>query len=237
MGASLKTILSFCLLLAAAAPAAGADLSEASPDYGKPATAPVVWTGFYTGVQGGYGWGSTSHSFVGGPGGGAPSGDSHPSGWLGGAHAGYNFQMGRMVAGLEGDIEGADLSGSFVNTSGITSTGSARMSWDASLRARFGTEFGRSLPYLTGGVAFAGYKYGGGPAPPPPCCAYSATQTGWTAGAGWDYAINRYLIWRIEYRYTDYGKANGGLPPIFPGTKMPTDSTTSVVRVGLSYKY
>jgi outer membrane immunogenic protein len=228
-----KILFSFCLLLAAAAPAAAADLSEASPGYGKPAPAAIVWTGFYTGVQGGYGWGSTSHSFDNG----APSGNSRPSGWLGGVHAGYNFQMGRMVTGLEGDIEGAGLSGSFVNTSGFTSTGSARMSWDASLRARFGAAFGPSLPYLTGGVAFAGYKFAGGPTFLPLCCSYSATLTGWTAGGGWDYAINRYLIWRIEYRYTDYGKASGGLPPSFPGTKMPTNSTTSVVRVGLSYKY
>jgi outer membrane immunogenic protein len=44
---------------------------------------------------------------------GAPSGNSHPSGGLGGAYAGYNFQAGRFVTGLEGDIEGANLSGSY----------------------------------------------------------------------------------------------------------------------------
>lgn len=230
----MKALLPLCILCATAAPVAAADLSEASTGYVSPAAAPIVWSGFYTGVEGGYGWGSTSHSFDNG----APSGNSHPSGGLGGVYAGYNLQMGRWVTGIEGDIEGADLSGSFSNPSGITSTGSARMDWDASLRARFGAAFGSSLPYLTGGVAFAGYKFGGGPLPPLACCgAYSSTLTGWTVGAGWDYAFTRHLIGRIEYRYTDYGKAHGALNPLYPGVMMPTDNTTSVVRVGLSYKY
>jgi outer membrane immunogenic protein len=232
----MKALLSFCILCATAAPAAAADLSEASPSYVSPAAAPIVWTGFYTGVAGGYGWGSTSHSFDNG----APSGNSHPSGGLGGAYAGHNFQAGRFVTGLEGDIEGANLSGSFSNPSDGTSTGSARMDWDASLRARFGAAFGPSLPYLTGGVAFAGYKFTGGPLPAPglPCCgSFSSTLTGWTVGAGWDYAFTRHLIGRIEYRYTDFGKAHGALNPLYPGATMTTGNTTSVVRVGLSYKY
>src|SRR5215470_16504047 len=100
------------------APAAAADLPQPSPSYVSPAAAPIVWTGFYTGVEGGYGWGSTAHSFDNG----APSGNSHPSGGLGGAYAGYDLQLGRLVTGLEGDIEGADLSGSFSNLSDDTSS-------------------------------------------------------------------------------------------------------------------
>jgi outer membrane immunogenic protein len=231
----MKLALSLSILLATAVPVAAADLSEASPDYGKPTAAPTLWSGPYVGIDGGYGWGSTSHSFDNG----APSGNSHPAGALGGAFAGYNYQTGHFVAGLEADIEAADLSGSFSNASGITSQGSARLDWDASLRARFGEAFGPSLPYLTGGVAFGGYKFTGGPLPiAGPCCGgYSETLTGWTVGAGWDYAFTRHLVWRIEYRYTDYGKASGGLPPPFPGVTMPTKNTTNVVRVGLSYRY
>jgi len=231
----MKAAFSFCLLLAITGPAAAADLSEASPDYGRPAAAAPLWSGPYAGVQGGYGWGSTSHSFDNG----APSGESHPQGGLGGAHAGYNFQKGSLVAGLEADIEAADLSGTFSNPSGITSQGWARLNWDASVRARFGAAFGPSLPYLTGGVAFGGYKFSGGPLPVVgPCCGgYSSTLTGWTVGAGWDYAFTHHLVGRIEYRYTDYGKAHGGLPPPFPGVTMTTANTTNVVRVGLSYKY
>ena len=60
----MKLALSLSLLLATLAPAAAADLSEASPDYGKPAVAPLQWSGPYVGIGGGYGWGSTSHSFT-----------------------------------------------------------------------------------------------------------------------------------------------------------------------------
>ena len=91
---------------------------------------------------------------------------------------------------------------------------------------------------MTGGVAFAGYKFGGGPAfiPPPPCCGYSSTLTGWTAGAGMEHAFGQHFSARIEYRYTDYGGATGSLPPFFPGVTMPTSSATQVIRVGLSYR-
>jgi outer membrane immunogenic protein len=232
----MKLALSLALLLATAAPAAAADLSEASPDYGKPAVAPLLWSGPYLGVDGGYGWGSTSYSFSIS----APSGNSDPKGGLGGVFAGYSYQTGRFVAGLEADIEAADLNGSFSNTSGLTSTGSSRLDWDASIRARFGAAVGPALPYLTGGVAFAGYNFTGGPLPSSggACCgAFSSTLTGWTVGAGWDYAFTRHLVGRIEYRYTDYGKAHGELLPAQPGIFMTTSNTTSVVRVGMSYKY
>jgi D-alanyl-D-alanine carboxypeptidase len=148
-----------CTPCATATPAASADLSKTSPSYVSPAAAPIVWTGFYTGVEDGYDWGSTPYSFDNG----VSSGNSQPSGGLGGAYAGYDFETGRFVTGLEGDSAG--LSGSFSNPSDDTSTGSARMDWDASLRARFDAAFGPSLPYLTGGVAFAGYKFTGGPLP------------------------------------------------------------------------
>jgi outer membrane immunogenic protein len=231
----MKLALTLSLLLATAAPAAAADLSEASPDYGKPAAAPLLWSGPYLGIDGGYGWGSTSHSFS-IP---APSGNSNPNGGIGGVYAGYNFQMGHVVTGLEADIEAADLNGSYSNATFPTSTGSSRLDWDASLRGRLGAAFGPSLPYLTGGVAFAGYNFTGGPLPSlAPCCGnFSSTLTGWTVGAGWDYAFTRHLVGRIEYRYTDYGKAHGELLPAQPGIFMATSNTTSVVRVGLSYKY
>jgi outer membrane immunogenic protein len=232
----MRALLRFSIVCAMVAPAAAADLPAAAPSHVSPTAAPIAWTGFYTGVDGGDGWGSTLHSFSNR----APSGSSHPRGGLGGAYAGYNFQIGRFVTGLEGDIEGADLSGSFSNHSADTSTGSARMNWDGSLRARVGAALGPSLPYLTGGVAFAGYKFTGGPVPSPgfACCgSFSSTLTGWTVGVGLDYAFTRHLVGRIEYRYSDYGKAHGALNPLYPGVTMTTDNTTSVVRVGLSYKY
>jgi outer membrane immunogenic protein len=236
----MKPLISLSILIATAIPAAAADMSEASPDSGRSTTAPLLWSGPYFGIDGGYGWGSTSHSFSAAPSGlTPPTGTSEPKGALGGVYGGYNFQNGRFVSGIEADVDAAGLRGAYSNPSGITSTGSSRLEWDASLRARFGATFGPSLPYVTGGVAFGGYEFSGGPLPAGgPCCGgYSATLTGWTVGGGWDYAFTPHLVGRIEYRYTDYGTVSRGIPPPFPSVNMTTNNTASVVRVGLSYKY
>src|SRR5579871_1145767 len=99
----MNRLLPLCILCATAVPAGAADLFEPSLSHVTAAAAPVVWARFYTGVEGGYDWGLTTHSFSNG----APSGNSHPSGGFGGAYAGYNFQVGRFITGLEGDIKGA----------------------------------------------------------------------------------------------------------------------------------
>jgi outer membrane immunogenic protein len=225
----------FAAALAFSTVAFAADLPAAAPVY-APAVTPFTWSGIYFGAQGGYGWGSTSQTFEGGV---APSGNSNPQGWLGGGYLGFNWQINNIVLGLEGDFEAADLNGSFRNTSGVTSAGSADMNWDASIRGRLGMAFDRSLLYATGGVAFAEYDLKGGPdfGSPIPCCGFTDTLTGWTVGAGFEQAWTKHLTTRIEYRYTDYGKSSGGLPPTFPGVKMSTKNTTNVVRVGVGYKF
>ena len=214
-------------------PATAADVP--GPIYKGPATvAPIFnWTGFYVGLQLGYGWGSSRHTFSNG----APPGNSDPNGILGGAHIGANWQTGSVVFGVEADIEAADLTGSYTNLAGITSSGSANLRWDASLRGRLGFAFDRSLLYVTGGWAFGNYRLGGGPAPAPPCCGYSADVNGWTAGLGWEYMFGPNFTGRVEYRHTDYGTVTGALVPFFPGVLMSVRNTTDVVRTALSYKF
>ena len=76
-----------------------------------PATA-QSWAGFYLGIHGGYGWGENSfRSYL-------VETDPHPfldgfrsKGTVVGGHAGYNWQYGRTVTGLEIDWSAADISG------------------------------------------------------------------------------------------------------------------------------
>ena len=76
------------------------------------------WTGPYAGVHLGYGWGDADTNF-------APLPVSlrafepplatlspHPGGVVGGAQAGYNYQMGCFVVGIEADISVSGMSGS-----------------------------------------------------------------------------------------------------------------------------
>src|SRR6185437_9888119 len=66
-----------------------------------PVYTPVFsWTGFYAGINGGYGWGgNTSFSAP------FPSSSFDTSGGLVGGTLGYNYQMNQLVFGVEGDID------------------------------------------------------------------------------------------------------------------------------------
>src|SRR3954467_7645107 len=70
------------------------------------------WTGFYLGVNLGYGWGKASGTTtVAGNTFGANGvfpGSSNLDGINGGGQAGYNWQTGPVVFGIEGDYQGAD---------------------------------------------------------------------------------------------------------------------------------
>jgi len=214
------------------APAIAADMPTKGPVY-KAAPAPVFsWTGCYIGGQVGYGWGSARENFSNG----APTDNSDPRGWLGGGHLGCNYQVNNFVLGIEGDYEGADLHGSFSNSSGITSIGSAKMKSDGSVRGRIGVAWDRSLFYLTGGWATARYSLTGGPVGGP-ADLVTASPNGWTIGAGWEYAFANNWSGRIEYRHTDYGTSRGQLLPDFPGVFISVHDKTDVVRVGLTYRF
>src|SRR5674476_1424626 len=89
--------------------ASAADLPRQRPMPEKASvyvTPPYNWTGFYVGINGGWGFGRSDIS--------APvsSGSYDTSGGLVGGTLGYNYQMGQVVFGLEGDIDWSDLHGS-----------------------------------------------------------------------------------------------------------------------------
>ena len=79
---------------------------------------PFTWTGFYIGLNAGAVWGSGSVSstlFASGfpvlesewPGGNL---GGSQTGFIGGGQAGYNWQTGSFVLGVETDFDGTDLS-------------------------------------------------------------------------------------------------------------------------------
>jgi len=97
-------------IAAGAGSAAAADLAVRPP---PPGLAPAYlsdWAGFYIGINGGGGWASTTFDF-------SPELNAKPSGGVFGGHAGYNWQYGSVVTGLELDFSGADI-----KTSGVVGT-------------------------------------------------------------------------------------------------------------------
>ena len=135
------------LLALTASSAFAADIPPRVAPYRTPAyVAPVFnWTGFYLGINGGYGWGKSDWGGF---------GDAAPNGGLFGVTAGYNWQApgSAWVVGLEGDVDWTNLRGSFTNAACPLGC-ETRNNWLATLRGRVGYSFDRWLPYLTGGLA------------------------------------------------------------------------------------
>jgi outer membrane immunogenic protein len=216
------------------AAAGAADLSaKKAPAVPPPAV--FTWGGFYLGLQGGGGWAMDKVSES------APffpptvgAGSVNESGIIGGAHAGYNWQEGSLVYGLEGDFEGTSLSNSsncviqdafggapsftpgpcnqIPNMTGGISFKTA-LPWQGSERVRLGYAFGNLLVYGTGGVAIAGIdtRYTEVVSLLPIASSraeqsFRRTALGVTLGAGVEYAIDANWSARAEYRFTDFGK-------------------------------
>jgi outer membrane immunogenic protein len=96
------------------------DLPAQAQAYKAPAIIAPSWTGFYIGINGGYGWGRTSSTITPnaaevGNGAGDPQYNNlfpagpKADGFVGGAQIGVNKQFDRVVAGLEADLSYADL--------------------------------------------------------------------------------------------------------------------------------
>src|SRR5437868_15161607 len=97
-------------LLGLVGQAAAADLGRRGQQMPvkAPYMAPVYnWTGLYLGINGGGGWGRSAWTSP-----GLTTGDFNLSGGMIGGTAGYNWQAGQAVFGLEGDIDWANIKGS-----------------------------------------------------------------------------------------------------------------------------
>src|ERR1700745_587048 len=104
-----RVVFAFVALAATTATAAAADLARRAPYYPAPAAvyAPVFnWAGFYIGINGGGGFGSSTWD---------STGSRDVSGGVIGGTAGYNFQFGQVVVGIEGDVDWSGINGTTNN--------------------------------------------------------------------------------------------------------------------------
>lgn len=204
----------------AAAPSRAADLGPAAPPQtyvAPPAPSAYDWTGFYVGINGGYGWGRFPNN------GGAALGNA--GGGLVGGTLGYNWQFGQFVAGLETDLDWADVSDRDAATGAH-----ARLNYEGTVRGRLGYAFDRILLYGTGGFAYGGVKVGA-----PGVGNITQTGTGWTIGGGIEYAVWRNLSAKIEYRYTDLGRNSYNFAA--PVGTVRAGYRGSQVLAGINYKF
>ncbi|MGO4334285.1 outer membrane protein [Labrys sp. KB_33_2] len=236
-------------VMVAALVAGGADAADLAPRPVEPVApvyTPYDWSGPYIGLHVGYGWGRENDNY-------SENGPLLPptpaqtqsvadhfnmNGFVGGAHAGYNYQINQFVIGGEVDIDYADLKGSHRYSyygGGWSGRLQMKSEWQGSARLRAGYALDNILLYATGGIAFANGKlsdsgqYFG--------TAYGTSDTnthiGWTIGAGAEYAFTQNWIGRLEVRYTDFQKKRYVVTD--PSVKAGWNQTT--VNLGISYKF
>jgi outer membrane immunogenic protein len=183
------------------------------------------WSGFYAGINGGFGWGTGSFS---GP---PASGDFDTSGGLFGGTLGYNWQTNQVVFGVETDLDWSDIKGSAACGGGVT----CRVSndWLGTARGRIGFAMDRVMPYVTGGLAFGKVNAaatGGNPGT-------SDTRTGWTLGGGVEFALAGNWTAKGEYLYVDLGDFNCGTRCGAPVGPDRVEFRSHIVRAGLNYRF
>jgi outer membrane immunogenic protein len=197
----------------------------------QPTTAAVDWAGLYAGLNAGYGWGRSSWS--------DPvfgfSSDFDTSGGLAGGQLGYSWQTGRVVFGIETDLDWAPISGSLAAVGGVCGADGGgqcetKQSWFGTTRGRIGYAFGNWLPYVTGGAAYGDIQA------VQPTGTSSTTNLGWAAGAGLEYSLNRNWSAKLEYLHLDLGTASFfGAASQSPALKVPL--TDDIVRAGVNYHW
>ena len=228
---------------------------------------PFSWTGLYVGGQIGWGWGTKEWSnacdAVGNFGCYSPplvvSGTA--SGFLGGLQAGYNYQIDRLVLGIEGDFSWADV---FRNSTCFgANTCSSKADWFGTLAGRIGGTIDHALLYVKGGEAWVHDKYAENC---PNCSADqgpntwdgSHTKAGWMVGAGIEYAFTPNWSAKVEYDYMDFGTTSVRMidmpvlppAPVQPAPAAPANFASAVtaynvnilqrinvVKVGLNYRF
>jgi outer membrane immunogenic protein len=202
--------------------ASAADLPPAPQEYYKaPPYAPAfTWSGFYIGINGGGEFGWSHWDGVGG---------FDTSGGLVGGTVGYNYQSGPAVFGIEGDIDWSSLTGTTTNP-GCPAGCTTSNSWLSTVRGRVGYAAGRFMPYITGGGAFGNIN-----ASTPGLAGGSATNAGWTIGAGLEFAIAGHWTAKAEYLYVDLGRFNCGA-----GCGAPFDNVSfneNIIRGGVNFRF
>lgn len=194
-------------LMLAADAAAAADIPRGQvPYYTAPVPVAYSWAGPYLGLNIGYQWGTVTNW------------PADPNGFMGGVQAGYNWQSGQFVFGVETDIQLSSAEDTFA---------AAKFSnpWFGTLRGRLGWAFNNILLYGT-----LGFAYGGGRAESPGL-SDSRTHGGYAAGLGMEIGFAPNWTARAEYLYVDLSDRGYTVTGLNHGFE------SSVLRFGVNYRF
>ena len=227
------------LLLGGAARAADLPPAPQLP----PLEAQPVWTGFYAGLNVGGAFGSSRNAFN-IDGFGLPNFNTPLQGVVGGGEAGYNWQTGPWVLGLEANFDGSGLSGSRNAPclpplcGALAASYAQRLSWFGTLRPRIGYALGNWLFYATGGGVLGQVDTNATAAVGSLIATDNRSQTrdGWTLGGGVEVELLAGWSAKIEYLYLDLGSRTTTYlltPPISNASRF----SANVITAGVNYHF
>ena len=164
------------------------------------------WAGPYLGGNLGWAWGSVDNNVT------------KPSGLVGGAQAGYNFQTGPWVFGVEGDLQATGASDTFAPWKFSNP-------WFGTVRGRGGYAFNNIFFYGTAGLAFGeliGQTFG---------VSENHTNVGWTVGLGAEFGLTPNGSVKTEYLFIDLNDTNSSI------TGLPNGYHFGLLRAGVNYRF
>jgi outer membrane immunogenic protein len=219
----MKVLLAGIVALSASGAFAADAIEE--PVYNEPTV--YNWTGFYVGAQAGYGWGD-SRQFE------EPDGtdDYTIDGFVGGGTVGYNYQIDRIVLGVEADLSYADIygTGDTSDSWGCADGCYTEVEWFGTARGRLGVAFDNILPYVTGGYAIG--KAGAGFLGTDGTDDGSDTIDGYTVGGGVEYGLTENISLKAEYLHVHLGDFTFNTD-----SDWESEANFNVVRAGVNWGF
>jgi outer membrane immunogenic protein len=190
--------------LGMAAPASAADL--AARPYTK-APPPVMaamydWSGFYIGINGGWGQSRETYNWL-----GYSAVSANATGGTVGGQIGYNWQAGPWVFGVEAQGNWANLSKSYVDPFNLAWSVGTKVDALGLFTGRVGYAWNNALLYVKGGAAVADNNY---------WAAFnnvnfvnvSNTRWGADVGVGFEYGFTPNWSFGVEYNHAWLGNEN-----------------------------
>jgi outer membrane immunogenic protein len=182
------------------------------------------------------------------------AGDLNLSGFIGGFQGGCNYQVGAWVVGAEVDGMATNKEGQNFETSiapfagpgSATFISQTQERWLVTARGKLGLAGwswlgDKSMVYVTGGAAWAKIDtaefqvgtFGTGHQE-------SNTRTGWTVGAGYEYALGYGWSIKGEYLYVKFDNFTTFTQPPFGAADIAPRSVKlndNIFRAGMNYKF
>jgi outer membrane immunogenic protein len=128
--------------------------------------------------------------------------------------------------GIENNLSFGTVNGS-TTTNCVTPCQTRNTVLDTVL-GKVGLTFGRTMPYLAGGLAYGNIRADVGAFP-----GNTTWKTGWAVGAGIETKLNRVASVKLEYLHVDLG--SGTCTPLTCGGNASIRLTEDIVRIGVNF--